>query len=120
MNSDLDMGPLMGIMMVMLMMSMFAQPSNGEPTPESGFEISDLSIDPMNVGIGEPTEISALVTNVGGSAATCTVDCEVSPTTFTTLQVSTAVDNQTIAQIVGFSMIVLGMIWYMKASKDIK
>jgi len=58
-----------------------------EDLPIAEFEVSDLSIVPAGVNVGETVEISALVTNIGSVAGTYTVNCDITPTTFTTLEV---------------------------------
>jgi len=84
-------GPLMMVMMMMLMMSMFTQQQPDGGGGGTGlFSISELSIAPQQVAVGEPVEISALVTNVGDTTSTGTISCDVSPSTFNTMAVLAA------------------------------
>ena len=45
--------------------------------PEAEFVVSDLVISPPEVYVGEPVEISVLITNTGGVAGSYEVVCEV-------------------------------------------
>jgi len=58
-----------------------------ENLPVAEFEVSDLSITPTEVNVGETVEISAVVTNTGNATGTYTVNCDITPTTFTPLEV---------------------------------
>lgn len=58
-----------------------------EDLPVAEFEVSDLSITPAEVNVGETAEISALVTNTGDAAGIYTVNCDITPTTFAPLEV---------------------------------
>jgi len=51
------------------------------------FELSDLIITPTTINVGDIVEISALVTNVGDAAGEYTLSCNITPTTFTPLEV---------------------------------
>lgn len=57
-----------------------------EDLPVAEFVISDLSITPTAVNVGETVEISALVTNTGSATGTCTVNCDITPATFPPLE----------------------------------
>lgn len=57
-----------------------------EDLPVADFEVSDLSITPAEVNVGGTVEISALVTNTGNATGTYTVNCNITPTTFTPLE----------------------------------
>ncbi|MBA7482142.1 hypothetical protein ES707_17624 [subsurface metagenome] len=52
-------------------------PDCGWEPGEAEFEVSGLVIEPTEVFIGEPVEISVLVTNIGGKTGTKTVTLEV-------------------------------------------
>jgi len=58
-----------------------------EAVPQPEFVVSDLSISPTEVYVGETVEISATVTNVGDAPGTYTVNCDISPETYTPLAV---------------------------------
>lgn len=58
-----------------------------EGIPAAEFEVSDLSITPAIVNVGDSVEISVLVTNIGGAAGTGTITCDVTPDTFTPMAV---------------------------------
>lgn len=58
-----------------------------EGTPVAEFEVSDLSIIPATVNVGDSVEISVLVTNTGDNAGTGTITCDVTPDTFTPMAV---------------------------------
>lgn len=44
---------------------------------EPSFVVSDLIIDPLEVEVGQPVSIAVVVANVGGTAGTYEVICEV-------------------------------------------
>ena len=52
-------------------------PDCGWEPGEAEFEVSGLVIEPTEVYVGEPVEISVLVTNIGGKTGTKTVTLEV-------------------------------------------
>jgi len=58
-----------------------------EGVPAAEFELSDLIVDPAQVMTGGQVGISVLVSNIGDLAGTCTVNCDVTPTTFTPLAI---------------------------------
>lgn len=86
-----------------------------EGVPVSEFMVSDLSVEPQLVGVGETVEISALVTNLGDAAGTCVVDCVVTPTTFTTLQVAVIEDTITAAVVAILSMVAITIVYRVAA-----
>lgn len=55
------------------------------------FEVSDLTVTPSEVDVGQPVEISATITNVGDIPGTYTVNCDVIPATYTPLEVAPAI-----------------------------
>lgn len=58
-----------------------------EGIPAAEFEVSDLIIIPAEVNVGEAVEISAMVTNTGDAAGTYTAGCDITPATYTPLEV---------------------------------
>lgn len=53
--------------------------------PAAEFEVSDLSIIPPEMNVGDSAEISALVTNIGNALGKYTVICDITPATYTPL-----------------------------------
>jgi len=87
-----------------------------EGLPVAEFEVSDLSITPAEVSVGGTVEISALVTNIGDAAGTHTVNCNITPATFTPLEVVPAAvvipwsDIINVVVLVVFMKVVVGMV----------
>lgn len=81
----------------------------GVPAPE--FVVSNLTIVPSTVNLGEPVEISATVRNIGDAVGDYTVTCNISPGTFTQLAFLPAVmpwedliDLMVVMMIMGMAM----------------
>ena len=62
-----------------------------EGVPAAEFEVSDLTIDPTQVSVGEQVNIGVSVTNVGDAEGTYTVNCDISPSTYTIMEVAPAI-----------------------------
>lgn len=62
-----------------------------EVIPAAEFEVSDLGVSPTIVNVGEAVEIGGTVTNIGTAVGIYTVNCDVTPSTFTPLEIAPAV-----------------------------
>lgn len=55
----------------------FALAAKKPPIPPENIILSDLTISPGEVYVGEPVSISVIATNIGGTAGSYEITCEV-------------------------------------------
>jgi hypothetical protein len=83
-------------------------------TSAADFEVRNLIITRQLVSVGEEVRIIVTVNNRGDAAGTCIVNCDITPTTFTPLEiVPTAIDMSSIMNMV---IEVMVLVMFMKTS----